>query len=521
MKEDDFLRGFAKIVGAEKTLEEIEQKRLKEQRMLASLGARFGVPVEIQEVKEVPASLIKQQPQHDVDDIPLAEEQIEQIVENVVPLMPELPVDTIVTQSVQQISKAPPGKEQVVLNQVPDVLRRELDALKKTVTDLHSFARRASQMGGGGEVNFRYLDDVNRATMTPSNDNWVLEYDATTKKAQFTKDIGPIDTVAFDTTHNDNGHSEGTLSWNSADKTLNLQHGGGVIQQVGQEQYYLIKNNTGSTITNGTVCMFAGAETSNNSRLLAAPMVADGTYPSLYIMGVATQDIEDGAEGFVTSFGRCGDINTTGGDEEWQLGDILYADPFNVGAMTNVKPTAPNNVIPVAAVVKVDATEGQIFVRPTVEQKMLYARFSDTTDQAPLLTNTPYAVTFNTTEVARGFHVDGGGLPTSTITAEDSGYYRFNASLSLTSTNSSAKAFYIWMRKNGVDVPRSAKRQSVVGNGTYQILNYNNTISLDKDDIVEIMYATSDTTISINSPAATAFCPAIPSVTLLITQVAL
>lgn len=39
-----------------------------------------------------------------------------------------------------------------------------------------------SQMGGGGEVWFKWLDDVNRNTMTQANDNFVLEYDATTKK---------------------------------------------------------------------------------------------------------------------------------------------------------------------------------------------------------------------------------------------------------------------------------------------------------------------------------------------------
>ena len=521
MKEDDFLRGFAKIVGAEKTLEEIEQKRLKEQRMLAGLSARFGIPVAVQESKEVPPSLIKQQPQYEPDDGSITEEQVEQITENVIPPMPELPAETIITQSVKQLYKTAPGEEQAEVSKIPDLLRRELDALKKTVTDLHSFSRRTSQMGGGGEVNFRYLDDVNRATMTPSNDNWVLEYDAATKKAQFTKDIGPIDTVRFDTAHVIDETEEGTLAWNAADKTLDLIHGGGVVQQIGQEQYYLVKNQTGSTITNGTVCMFSGAESTDGSRLLVTPMVADGTYPSLYIMGIATQDIPTGESGFVTSFGRVGDLDTTGGAENWQLGNILYADPFNNGKMTNVKPTAPNNVIPVAAVVKVDATGGQVFVRVTIEQRMLYARFSDTTDQSPVAIDTPYSITFNTSDVTRGFHVNGGILPTSTITAEESGYYRFNASLSLTSTNSSAKAFYVWMRKNGVDVPNSAKRQSVVGNGTYQVLNYNFTLSLDKDDTVEIMYATSDTSISIEAPAATSFCPAIPSVTLLITQIAL
>lgn len=401
----------------------------------------------------------------------------------------------------------------------PDVVGKNVDEIRNKIKFLEKAIGRIAATGpGSGEVNFRWLDDVNRATMTDGNDNWVLEYDAATKKVQFTKDIGPIDSVMFDTNHDSSiTHPVGTLSWNTADNTLNLQHSN-ARQQIGQEQYFPpVVNLTGSTIPNGTVCMFAGAEEFNNARLLTAPMVADGTYPSLYVMGVATHDIPDGGEGFVTSFGYVNDLNTS----MWNKGDILYTDPFNPGGMTNVKPTAPNNCIPIAAVVKKHATTGRIMVRPTVEQKMLYGRFSDSTDQSPDLPNHPHAITFNTTEVARGFHVDGNGLPTSTVTCEESGFYNIAVDLSLTSSNSSSKAFFVWLRKNGVDVPNSARRQSVSGNGTYQNLMYATTISLAKNDTIEIMYAVSDVTISINSPPATAFCPAIPSVSLLITQVAL
>ena len=178
MKEDDLLRGFAKVVGAEKQLDEMEKKRQKEQRMLAGLSAKFGITL-----KEDTA-------QYEQDDGPLTELQIEQIKESVIPPMPELPIDTIVTQTVQQISKAPPSKEQAAVDQIPDALRREIDALKKTVTDLHSFARRASQMGGGGEVNLRYLDDVARNTI---DDGLFLKYQSSSKKFVF----APVNATAL------------------------------------------------------------------------------------------------------------------------------------------------------------------------------------------------------------------------------------------------------------------------------------------------------------------------------------
>lgn len=440
------------------------------------------------------------------------------IIEAVVPV--ETPKEN--KQSIDDISKY--LKPNATFQQPnPEVVDPSMRAVQDKIKFLESWLGKVSIAGSGsGEVNFRYLDDINRSTMTPSNDNWVLEYDATTKKAQFTNKVGPLAHLILDTTHTDDGLEPiGTVSWNFPDRTANIHHANGVVQQVGQETYYLVKNTTGSEIINGTVCMFAGAEDTTEARLLAQPMVSDGTYPSVYIMGVATENIANNGIGFITSFGRVGDMNTTGGAENWQVGNLLYASPTVPGGLTNVKPTAPNNVILTAAVLHVGTTDGQIFVRPTIEQRMLYGRFSSSTDQTPALANTPYAILYDTLEVANGFNIDGGAYPASTVFVEESGFYSLTATLSLTSTNASAKAFYVWLRKNGVDVPISAHRQSVDGNNTYQILNYNFTISLNANDYFEIMYASSDTTISINSPPATGFSPAIPSVTLLITQVAL
>lgn len=449
----------------------------------------------------------------------VVEEVVEQVVEQVITEV-ALPTPIGKVPEVAQIpdldkylkKKSELPKEDALINQYKQV-QDKLKFLEQWVSKIQNAGP------GSGEVNFRYLDDVARSTMTDSNDNWVLEYDAATKKVQFTKNIGPIDTVSFDTNHvDDDTHQPGTLCWNKEDMTLNLHHPQGSRQQIGQEQYYPpVRNLTGSDIPNGTVVMFAGAEEDNSSRLLIGPMIANGTYPSVYTMGVVTAPIANGADGFVTYFGYVNDLDTS----MWNKGDILYADPAVPGGMTNVKPTSPNACVVIAAVVHKHATLGRIMVRPTIEQRMLYGRFASTLTQSPAAINTPYALDYNISEVERGFHRDGNGLPTTAITAEESGYYSLSAILSLTSTNSSAKAFYVWLRKNGVDVPLSARRQSVSGNGTYQSMVYRTTLSLAKGDYFQIMYAASDTTILIESPPATAFCPAVPSATLLVTQVAL
>ena len=372
-----------------------------------------------------------------------------------------------------------------------------------------------SSLGGGGEVNFRYLDDVNRSTMTNADNNHVLEYDAATGHVQFTDRIGPIQTINFDLDHvHDEVRTVGTLCWGADDATLNLEHPGGVTQQIGQELFVKVRNRTASTILNGSAVRFDGAEQDDGtSRLLVAPFLANGVYPNLYGLGIATQDIPVGQEGLVTVWGKIRELNTNA----WNTGDILYVSPSVAGGLTNVKPTAPNNTIPIAAVLKKSSTEGEIFVRPTIEQREPYGSFSDNQNHAAALANTPYAIPLNTTEFSNGIIRDPNN--TSHIVAQQSGLYNFQFSTQFVSTNSSAKDVYIWPRKNGIDIPNSATRMSMVGNGVYFVASWNFVISLNANDYFQLMWATTDPSVSIVAPVATSFAPATPSTLLSVTMV--
>jgi hypothetical protein len=404
----------------------------------------------------------------------------------------------------------------------PDTVSKDVDAIRSKIKFLEQAIGRIAATGpGSGEVNFRYLDDVNRLTMSDSNNNWVLEYDSSTKKVQFTEDVGPIQKLRFNTSHiHDDVRDEGTLCWNSIDKTIDLTQNN-ITQQIGQENQVLIRNRTGSTITNGSFVRFSGAEENGVARLLVAPFLGDGTYPNLFGLGVATEDIEDDFDGFVTVFGKVRGLDTTNTgitSETWQVGDILYASPTIAGKLTRIKPTAPNNVIPVAAVLRVDNELGEIFVRPTYEQKRTYGTFVDKTDQIHTEINTPKAITLNTTEVANGHRRD---TDTSRIISEVSGLYNYQFSIQLVSNSSNAKDVWIWFRKNGVDIPDSATRITITGNNVYDVAAWNITVSMDAEDYFQIMWAVSNTGIRIDAPPATAFCPAIPSVLLTVVEVAL
>ena len=420
---------------------------------------------------------------------------------------------------------APAGPSSIEAQRWDDPLRREAGEKFVTFKEMNDhyglflsrIQQQLSSIGGGGEVNFRYLDDVNRATMTSSNDNWLLEYDVSTKKVKFTNQLGPVDRINFDLNHaHDEIRTPGTLCWSPEDLTLNLEHSGGVTQQIGQELYGYVRNGTANTIPNGTAVQFSGAEQNGTARLLVAPMLANGTFPSLYGLGITTQDIEPGEDGMVTVWGKVREIDTTGSAEDWQVGDILYVSPIYVGELTKVKPTAPNNVIPMAAVLKVDSAEGEIFVRPTISQQESYGRFARTTTQTANTVNTGYPVEFDTTVISNGITI---GSPTSQIVVNQSGFYQFDVSLEVEATSNKG-VVYVWFRKNGNDIALSS-RSNTITNGDVFAVSSTLQVSLAANDWVEVVWAASAAGIQLKANATPVVGPSVASALLSVGQIQL
>lgn len=285
------------------------------------------------------------------------------------------------------------------------------------------------------------------------------------------------------------------------------------ITEASLTTHAIVQNSTGATMNIGTVVGFAGVGA--NNYLSVAPYLADGNTPTLYILGVLSETLPDsGSTGLCTVWGSVTGVDTSA----FSVGDILYASPTVAGALTNVKPTAPNNVIPVAAVLKVGVTDGEIFVRPTIEQQSYYGEFSRTTNLSAAVTNTAYAIVLDTTEIAEGVALQ--GSPLDQIKVPQSGLYQFSVRYQLTSTNSSSKSARFWFRKNGTtDYANSTALMSVTGNGDYAAVTQSEFFSLAANDYIQLMWAVSDTALSLAAAAATGYAPAAAAVLLTVTQV--
>lgn len=306
--------------------------------------------------------------------------------------------------------------------------------------------------------------------------------------------------------------AEGELNWDAPDGTVSIGMESGVVQQIGQELYVRVVNNTGSTIPNGTLVGYVSASATNNV-VEVSPYIADGTELTTDFIGMMTHDLPDSGDlGYATTVGLVRGLNTSA----FTLGDVLYASPTVAGAFTNVKPTAPDNVVTLGYVAKVGTTDGVVFVRPVLEQQMYYGTFARITDYTPATANTAYAIPLDDTRIANGIVI---GTPASRVVVPQSGFYDISATIQYVSTNASAKTVYSWVKANGVDVIESTRLVTVAGNGVYHPILISETVSLAANEYIEIMVATSDATITATAAAATAFSPASPAVNLVVTQV--
>lgn len=302
------------------------------------------------------------------------------------------------------------------------------------------------------------------------------------------------------------------LRWNDIEDTLNIGHDNGVVQQVGFEQYMLGKNSTGATLTNGTVVGFSGVD----GDITVTKYIADGTYPELYFVGVLTSDIAPGAISPVTLYGKVREMNTTGSPygETWVVGDILYASPTVPGGLTNIRPTAPNVVIAVGAVLAVGSTNGEILVRPVVPIGLDYGSFDSAIDQTIPSANTAQAVTLENTETSNGISVVSG----SRITVSQAGLYDLSISLQVTSSNASSIDFYAWLRKMGVDIPRSRLDFTIKANGDTKIVSTTYQISMQAGEYIQIMVAANATGVFLDARPILGFAPDAPSAIVTMSQ---
>lgn len=160
----------------------------------------------------------------------------------------------------------------------------------------------------------------------------------------------------FDTTNEESPVSIGELRWNNGDRALDLKVSDEVTAQLPQEHFLPRSvNKIGAKISNGKAVY---VDTAQGNRPSIALANASTYATSFKTIGIATEDIEDNAEGFVVTSGLARGLDTSA----WSAGTCLYLSTTD-GELTETQPSDGNMRIFVAMVITSHATNGVLCVR--------------------------------------------------------------------------------------------------------------------------------------------------------------
>ncbi len=117
-----------------------------------------------------------------------------------------------------------------------------------------------------------------------------------------------------------------------------------------------VRNETGATVTKGTVVYLNGA---SGGKALIQKAQANAELTSSGTFGVIQSDINNNANGYAVIIGSVTGLNTS----SYTAGNVLWLSPTIAGSFTTTKPSAPNHVVYVGIVTASSTNQGTIEVK--------------------------------------------------------------------------------------------------------------------------------------------------------------
>ena len=168
----------------------------------------------------------------------------------------------------------------------------------------------------------------------------------------------PFDSLFFKTSVSTNNVDTAKMRWDSDLGTVVLGMYDKVPNELGFKNFWLVKNQTGSTITKGSI-VYANGTVGASGRISVAKFIADGSIDAKYLLGITAHDLGNGEDGYVISFGKIRQVNT----DTFAAGSILYPSPTTAGVWTDVEPVAPNIDMPIGFCINSSSNNGTIAIR--------------------------------------------------------------------------------------------------------------------------------------------------------------
>ena len=185
-------------------------------------------------------------------------------------------------------------------------------------------------------------------------DNTNLVWDKSTKEL-YSKYLSSIK-LALDITAGD-APIEGEIAWDGDEGTAVIgMPGGNVSLQVGQEGLIRVRNKSGVDIKNGNLVYSSGSF----GNTVAVSLADKNDTEKAFILGMATEDIDNNSYGFVALWGKVnGDATQPIDTSAYVVGTELFLS--SAGTWSNTHPTSPSDsVVIIGEVQRQHATEGRI-----------------------------------------------------------------------------------------------------------------------------------------------------------------
>ncbi len=173
------------------------------------------------------------------------------------------------------------------------------------------------------------------------------------------------DFVRFNPSSSNIPSAEGVMWWDNTEGTVRLSLKGNTYNlPIGESIVARVRNSTGGNLlrTDYQVVKISGAQ---GQRLAVSLAQANNDANSASTLGIVCENISNNQEGFIVNIGQIINVNTTGNlqGETWSDGDVLYLSPTTPGAITNIKPAAPQHTVIVGYVEYSNANNGKIYVK--------------------------------------------------------------------------------------------------------------------------------------------------------------
>jgi hypothetical protein len=168
----------------------------------------------------------------------------------------------------------------------------------------------------------------------------------------------PVDSLFFDTSVSPNNVDTAKMRWDYELGTVVLGMYDQVPNEIGFKNFWLVKNQTGSTIAKNSL-VYASGTLGASGRISVSKFIANGSIDAKYLLGITAHDLSNGEDGYVISFGKIRQVNT----DTFADGAILYPSPTTAGVWTDVEPVAPNLDMPIGFCINSSSNNGTIAIR--------------------------------------------------------------------------------------------------------------------------------------------------------------